>query len=255
MVADTHTDLYNAETDEHNSLNDPYDADTDESDSYVHHRIKKFVRNNQNIEQLANNLRDFQVGANISNITKLQRKNCDLKKIIAYLEDDVLSDSQKESRRILLESCDFILVDDVLYHRRKAKSERTRNMSGHSGIQNTLDSVRERYYFAPMGKIISEYVQSCHECQSRKVSNLKTKAKIVAYPTPSKPFQVWQMDIFGPLVSSNNANTYVFTAVDAFSNFLFAVSLKNNDAISVSQAIFNFFCNFGVCSTVISDQG
>ncbi|VDH94330.1 Hypothetical predicted protein [Mytilus galloprovincialis] len=63
------------------------------------------------------------------------------------------------------------------------------------------------------------------------------------------------MDIFGPLVSSNNANTYVFTAVDAFSNFLFAVPLRNNDAISVSQAIFNFFCNFGVCSTVISDQG
>ncbi|CAC5407698.1 unnamed protein product [Mytilus coruscus] len=104
MVADTHTDLYNAETDEHNSLNDPYDAETDESDSYVHHCVKKFVRNNQNIEQLANNLRDFQVGANTSNITKLQRKDCDLKKIIAYLEDDVLPDSQKESRRILLES-------------------------------------------------------------------------------------------------------------------------------------------------------
>ncbi|VDI47202.1 Hypothetical predicted protein [Mytilus galloprovincialis] len=220
MVADKHIDLYSVETDEHNSLNDPYDADTDE--------------NNQNVEQLANTLRDFQVGANTSNIKKLQRKDSDLKKIIAYLEDDVLPDSQKESRRILLESCDFILVDDVLYHRRKAKSERTKNMSefqlvipkqlisqilkithdsplgGHSGIQNTLDSVRERYYFARMGKIISEYVQSCHECQSRKVSNLKTKAKIVAYPTPSEPFQVWQMDIFGPLVSSNNANTYVF---------------------------------------------
>ncbi|CAG2206375.1 unnamed protein product [Mytilus edulis] len=279
MVADKHIDLYNVETDEHNSLNDPYDADTDESDSYVHNRKKKFGRNNQNVEQLANTLRDFQVGANTSNIKKLQRKDSDLKKIIAYLEDDVLPDSQKESRRILLESCDFILVDDVLYHRRKAKSERTKSMSefqlviprqlisqilkiahdsplgGHSGIQNTLDSVRERYYFARMGKIISEYVQSCHECQSRKVSNLKTKAKIVAYPTPSEPFQVWQMDIFGPLVSSNNANTYVFTAVDAFSNFLFAVPLRNNDAISVSQAIFNFFCNFGVCSTVISDQG
>ncbi|CAC5421764.1 unnamed protein product [Mytilus coruscus] len=189
-----------------------------------------------------------------------------------------MPDSQKESRRILLESCYFILVDDVLYHRRKANSERTRNMSefqlvipkqfisqilkiahhsplgGHSGIQNTLDSIRERYN-ARMGKIISEYVQSCHECQSRKVSNLNTKAKIVAYPTPSEPFQVWQMDIFGTLVSSNNADTYVFTAVDAFSNFLFAVPLRNNDAISVSQAIFNFFCNFGVCSTVISDQG
>ncbi|VDI21011.1 Hypothetical predicted protein [Mytilus galloprovincialis] len=41
IVADKHIDLYSVETDEHNSLNDPYDADTDESDSYVHNRKKE----------------------------------------------------------------------------------------------------------------------------------------------------------------------------------------------------------------------
>ena len=83
---------------------------------------------------------------------------------------------------------------------------------------------------------------------------MKTKAKIVSHPTPNEPFKVWQMDHFGTLVSSNNANTYVFIAVDSFSNFVFAVPLRNCDALSVSQAIFNLFCTFGVGSTVISDQ-
>lgn len=80
-------------------------------------------------------------------------------------------------------------------------------LGGHSGIQNTLDSVKEQFYFALMGTIISDYLQSCHECQSRKVSNVKTKANIVSHPTPNEPFQVWQMDLFRPLVPSNNANT------------------------------------------------
>ena len=105
-----------------------------------------------------------------------------------------------------------------------------------------------------MGTIISDYVQSYHECQSLKVSNVKTKAKIVSHPTHNEPFKVWQMDNFGTLVSSNNANTYVFIAVDSFSNFEFAVPLRICDALSVSQAIFNLFCTVGVGSTVISDQ-
>lgn len=259
---------------------DPYDADTDEPiATSVNKRKKKTDRKNDEQEEVLNNDKNIPVGINTSQIKKLQRSDDDLRKMIKYLEDNELPNSQKESRRILLESSDFVIVDEILYHQRKAKSERTQNMNkfqlvipkvlipqilkishdsplaGHRGIQNTLDSVKEQFYFPKMSKIVSEYVQSCHQCQSRKVSNLKTKSKIVALPIPHEPFKVWQMDLFGPLQPSNNANTYVFTAVDSFSNFLYAVPLRNSDALSVSQAIFNLFCTFGVCSTVVSDQG
>ncbi|CAG2200046.1 unnamed protein product [Mytilus edulis] len=53
MVADKHIDLYNVETDEHNSLNDPYDADTDESDSLMYIIAK---RNLAEIIRTLNNL-------------------------------------------------------------------------------------------------------------------------------------------------------------------------------------------------------
>ena len=39
-------------------------------------------------------------------------------------------------------------------------------LGGNSGIQSTLDSVKEQFYFARIGTIISDYVQSYHECQS-----------------------------------------------------------------------------------------
>ena len=258
------------------TYDDAYDADTDEVDNEPSRSRNK--KHNNNLQpKLSENIE--RIGVDTEKIRAMQRKDSDLKPIIAYLETGILPESQKDARRILLEASDFVLVDEVLYHGRKANSRRTKQMiafqlvlpkllvpvilqmahdsplGGHSGIQNTLDCVKEHYFFKRMGKIITDYVQSCHECQSRKVSNCKTKARLIPYKTPSEPFQVWQIDLYGPLSVSNNGNQYIFTAVDMFSNFLFALPLRNKDALSVSQAIFNLISSYGVCQTLISDQG
>ncbi|VDI12320.1 Hypothetical predicted protein [Mytilus galloprovincialis] len=128
-------------------------------------------------------------------------------------------------------------------------------LGGHSGIQNTLDRLRDDFYFPRMGKIVTDYVASCHDCQSRKVTNLKTKAKTVPYRTPSEPFQVWQVDLFGPLKTSPNGNQYLFTASDMFSKYLLVLPIRNKDMLTVSNAVFSLVSQFGVCETLISDQG
>ena len=263
---------------------DPYDADTDEPDesqSSGNKRKYKIVTGKSRKRKDINDLTNLKskIDLDTSNIKELQREDDEIKQMIQYLENGELPISQKDSRRILIQSGDFVLVDDVLYHQRRAKSKRTKSLNsfqlvipkvmipqilkiahdsplaGHSGIQNTLDYVREHFFFTGMGKIVSDYVQSCQDCQARKVSTCKTKAKITPYATPTGPFEVWQMDMFGPLVPSNNGNRYVFTAVDMFSNFLFSLPLRNIDALSVSEAIFTLFSHYGVCKTLISDQG
>ena len=40
-----------------------------------------------------------------------------------------------------------------------------------------------------------------------------------------------------------------------FSKFVYNVPLPNCDAMTVSQAMFDLFCQFGVCSTIIFDKG
>ncbi|CAC5392023.1 unnamed protein product [Mytilus coruscus] len=105
-----------------------------------------------------------------------------------------------------------------------------------------------------MGKIIPDYVQSCHRCQIRKVSNKKTKQEIVSFQTPAEPYQVWQMDLCGPYPVSVNGNTFVFTAVDMFTKLLFAYPLRNKNAITVCEAIYRMFTTYGVCQTLISDR-
>ena len=179
---------------------------------------------------------------------------------------------------MLLEVSDYILMDNVLYHARVTRSKRNKLMSpyqlviptamipqvlklahdsplgGHSGINNTINRVKEFFYFPRMGKIITDYVHSYHDCQTRKVSNMKTKSKIAAYPTPAQPFQVCQIDLFGPLPPSPTGNIYIFTAIDMFSKFLYALPIRNKDVATVSQAIFSLTTNYGVCQTLVSDQ-
>lgn len=83
-------------------------------------------------------------------------------------------------------------------------------LSGHSGIQDTLDRLREHYFFKKMGQQVADYVRSCLECQKRKQTKIPTKSGITAFQTPTKPLDAWQVDIYGPLpISSIIRNTFL----------------------------------------------
>ena len=210
---------------------------------------------------------------------ELQRLDTQLHGLINYLETGILPKSQKKARRILLESGDYALIDGLLWHSRVAKSKRTQHldhyqlvlpdtmikaviqlyhdspMSGHAGITDTLDRVKEHYFFQRMGPIITDYVRSCQDCQKRKMTKHHTKSGITAYPQPKQPFQIWQIDLFGPLPPSGQGFTYVLTCIDMFSRYLVTIPLANKDTISVASALTQVFNKYGVCQTLISDMG
>jgi hypothetical protein len=52
-----------------------------------------------------------------------------------------------------------------------------------------------------------------------------TKSGIIWYSTPSEPFQVWQIDLYGPLPMSQRAQLYIFCPIDMFSKFVYNVPL------------------------------
>lgn len=222
---------------------------------------------------------NHQVEFSKENINCLQRLDENLLPIIQYLENGILPKLQKEARSLLLKIPDYCILDGLLFHSRKAKSKRTRTMgefqlvipkalipkilelfhdsplAGHMGIQQTADAISEHFYFQNLPSTVSDFVRTCHDCQERKMTKAHTKSKIISYRTPSEPFQTWQVDLFGPLPITQTANTYIFTAVDMFSKFLYTVPLLNSDSITVSSAIFQLVCTFGVCNCIISDRG
>lgn len=211
---------------------------------------------------------------------ELQRHDAQLHGLIKYLENGILPRCQKKARRILLESGDYALIDGLLWHSRVAKSKRTKHldhyqlvlpdtmiktviqlyhdspMSGHAGITDTLDRVKEHYFFQRMGPLITDYVRSCQECQKRKLTKYHTKSGITAYPQPKQPFEVWQVDLFGPLPPSTGQGfTYVLTCIDMFSRYLVTIPLANKDTLSVASGLIQLFTKYGTCKTLISDMG
>ena len=212
-------------------------------------------------------------------VKELQATDPDLHLLVAYLTNGTLPKSQKKARRILVTSGNFILVDGLLFHSRDSRGKRTKileqyqlvlpqiliktvvqlyhdsPMGGHGGIKDTIDRVKEHYYFPKLDRIITEYVRSCHECQVRKMTKAHTKAGIVAFPTPSAPHKVWEADLYGPLPLTPQGNTYILTLVDMFSKFVVAIPLANKDSLSVSDALFQVVCTYGVFDTLITDQG
>lgn len=69
-----------------------------------------------------------------------------------------------------------------------------------------------------------------------------TKSGIISYSTPSEPFQVWKIDLDGPLPMSQRAQLCIFSTIDMFSKFVYNVPLSNCDVMTVSQAMFDLFC-------------
>ena len=213
------------------------------------------------------------------NIKRKQRMDSELQPLIVYLESGKLPSSQKIARDVLLKHSDYALIDGMLFHSRSPKSRRARSLThyqlvvpqdmisdilhlyhdspvaAHGGIHDTLDKIKEHYFFTKMSSIISDYVRSCQHCQKRKISRMPTKSGITAYPVPSEPFEVWEIDLYGPLPITTKGYTYIFTAVDMFSKYNIGIPIRNKDALTVSNAFFELITTFGVCNTIISDQG
>ncbi|CAC5405680.1 unnamed protein product [Mytilus coruscus] len=275
--------LYDKTTDQCSDKLDIFDIST-VYDTPSDNNFDKSTQNIMNNQNHDNTLSELEILKNSDltpqNIKDLQRKDLDLLPMIIYLEENKLPNLQKEARKLLLQAADYLLINGVLFHSSvKKKSRRASNLDnfqlvvprlmrnlvlhmchdsplgGHSGIKNTIDRVREHYYFSMFSTIVSEYVRTCHKCQIRKTSSVHTKAGIISFPTPSVPFHVWEVDLCGPFPLSSAGHSHIFTAVDMFSKLVFAVPLHNCDALSVCHALFQLFSSYGVCHTLLSDQG
>lgn len=211
---------------------------------------------------------------------ELQWHDAQLHGLINYLDSNILPKSQKKARRILLESSDYALIDGLLWHSRVSKSKRTKQldhyqlvlpdtmikpviqsyhdfpMSGHAGITDTLDRIKEQYFFHRMGPIVTDYVRSCPDCQKRKLTKHHTKTGITAFPQPKRPFEVIQADLYGPLPpSGGQCFTYILTCQDMFSRYLINIPIANKDTLSVASGLTQIFTQWGVPSCMISDLG
>ena len=67
-----------------------------------------------------------------------------------------------------------------------------------------------------MFKDISEYIKTCEHCRQFKLPRVKTKAPLKITSTPSRAFEVVEIDIVGSLPITDSGNRYTLTIQDNF---------------------------------------
>ena len=217
----------------------------------------------------------------MSDVSKLQKECADFKPILDYVCSDELPQNAKAARKITAQAQSYVITDDVLYHFYTA---RTRGVprparpikqlavpnslrediiasyhdsiagGGHLGIDRTYTAIRFKYFWPNMYRDITEYIESCIQCQKAKRHFHARKAPLTPMPI-SNAFERWHMDIL-ELTITPQKYRYVLLVVDSFSRWCEAIPLQSQEASVVAEALFSeIICRYGAPSVLVSDRG
>ena len=126
-------------------------------------------------------------------------------------------------------------------------------LGGHFGTEAMFGKIRNLYYWPQMYNHIRQYVRTCDSCQRRG----KRLTKEPLHPLEvGRPFQRIGIDIVGPLPRTERNNQYIVVATEYLTKWPEAKALKEADAASVAEFIYNdIICRHGCPEIILSDRG
>ncbi|KAL8563835.1 hypothetical protein ACOMHN_061959 [Nucella lapillus] len=123
----------------------------------------------------------------------------------------------------------------------------------HLEINATHARVKSYHYWNRLFEDIRHFVSSCEQCQ--KSGKFETEgSRLKPIPPPSRPFQMWGMDLT-MLPKSDEGHNYLVVAVDYLSKYVEAAPLKIKEAPAILTFFDNICSRFGFPKVVITDQG
>lgn len=126
-------------------------------------------------------------------------------------------------------------------------------LSGHFGIEATIERIKEKYYWKNMRKDIEQYVKSCWECQMRGKPQGENRLQPIRV---GEPFEIIGIDIVGPLKETMRRNKYIIVAIDYFTKWPESTAVKEATAQEVVEFIWkDIICRHGCPKKIISDRG
>ncbi|XP_047476454.1 uncharacterized protein LOC125030461 [Penaeus chinensis] len=129
-------------------------------------------------------------------------------------------------------------------------------LGGHMGAAKTLARIQSTMFWPGMGAEILRLGRSCDICQKTTDKGRNTAAPLQPLPVISEPFSRVAVDIVGPITPcADDKSKYILTVVDFATRWPEAVALKNIEAATVAEALFDMFCRIGIPKEVLSDRG
>ena len=116
---------------------------------------------------------------------------------------------------------------------------------GHAGVNATSHFCRKRLFMFRLVPEVHRVIRHCHQCQVKDQKAPKQKDVYRPSVQAGAPFQVWSMDILGPLRVSSKGHRYLLTLKDVFSKWFEAIQLSNTTSDKVLRALQMLYARFG----------
>jgi hypothetical protein len=123
----------------------------------------------------------------------------------------------------------------------------------HHGAENTMLTIKTRFYWRGMEKDIKKFVGACRTCTQCKAS--RTQHSDIQIPEKVECRERLCIDI-ACMPRSNQGNTYILQMLDANTKFIATAALSDQQAETIRKTLWpKWFSYFGIPGSLLSDQG
>ena len=127
--------------------------------------------------------------------------------------------------------------------------------AAHLGSLRTTLQLRQLYCWHGLKRDVSDWCRECDECTKGKSPPLRPHGHLQKIQVGA-PLDLVTMDILSALPTTTDGTKYVLVMVDAFTKWVEAYALPDQEASTCMTAAYNgFFSRFGLQRQLQSDQG
>ena len=135
------------------------------------------------------------------------------------------------------------------------REAREGGLMGHFGVQKTLDTLKEHFYWPNMKKDVQKFCEHCIVCKKAK-SKVMSHGLYTPLPIPDSPWIDLSMDFVLGLPRTSNGKDSIFVVVDRFSKMAHFIPCRKFD--DVNHVVDLFFKEVvklhGLPRSIVSDR-
>ena len=219
-------------------------------------------------------IRDYNLPIELNALRMAQQSSAEFKSIYDYIAHNILPNDKRARRSIILQSEQFILVNDVMFRLFFHTNDEHFSfqlavpepyidtiisryhdglLSSHAGVVRTYLTMRRKFYFKNQFEKIANYVRGCGRCQEIKGKTDNLRPYHPRIPDDYCPFQHISLD-FKSMPRTSTGYKHIMVVCCNITRYLVCVPLKDLEAETVCEAfVQKIITNYGIPSLVVTD--
>lgn len=240
-------------------------------------RLKRLAQARENVRHQMHLLkREVSIDLSPKALAKQQSEDEECSMIRDFLKDRKIPGEGHLKRWMLLNQDKFMLHDNILYE--ISEKNRTGEMvirivlpenmqlasiqmfhdhslAAHKGLANTLEQVRQRFWWYGLVSDVQRYVATCHKCISTRVGGKTIRPPMTLRDITPAPFSSICIDTLS-LTPTPRGYKYVHVVVDFCTRFVVAWPARSNSTAELASGFNDFYLSrFGAPKSIQSDNG